>query len=73
MTREVKYEGGQPPSNLLYRCKTCGRLLRMKLIEEGVCAGHQVIFASGGTFTEWLRVKWWDFGDWYTNRLNEVR
>ena len=42
----------------LYRC-SCSRLLRRKDIEAGACQGHRVQYASGGSFYEWLKVKYW--------------
>lgn len=43
---------------ILYRCN-CGRLLRKRDIEKGVCGGHQVSLAGEGSLLEWLKIKWW--------------
>lgn len=45
---------------LLYRCN-CGKLLRKRDIEKGICNGHQVRPANHGNVFEWIKVKWWKF------------
>lgn len=40
-----------------YRCKTCGRLLTDSIMELGICAGHQVQYATSGTLFEWILIK----------------
>lgn len=43
----------------LFRCDTCGRLIRDRDIKVGVCCGHRVRHADRGSLFEWFLVLYW--------------
>ena len=57
----------------IFRCQTCGRLLTDKMIRQGICEGHRMVYASRGTLAEWITIKFRlkvmePLGDWWTKR-----
>lgn len=54
--REIAHEGGKPPSNPLYRCNTCNNLFGDIQLEAGICVGHQVVYATTGSWWEWCKI-----------------
>lgn len=57
----------------VFRCQTCGRLLTDSMIRKGNCEGHKMVYASRGTFTEWVVIKFRlkimePLEDWWTKR-----